>query len=66
LQLGQAHLLDVEKFLLPSYEIKDEEVESEVNRFNAALKLTIEEIEEIKEKQGNQHQMKQGQFLMFT
>jgi phosphotransferase system enzyme I (PtsI) len=48
--IGRAHLLDVEKFLLPSYEINDEEVESEVNRFNSALKLTVEEIEEIKEK----------------
>lgn len=47
--IGYAHLLSVEDFPLPAYEVKPEEVESEVNRFNSALKLTIDELNSVKE-----------------
>jgi len=54
--IGRAHPLDVEAALIPSYEIKESEVDAEVSKFNAALNRTIDELTAVKDEAGQNAQ----------
>lgn len=47
--IGHAHLISFEEIPIPSYEIEEGEADIEVARFNRALNLVIEELENVKE-----------------
>ncbi|MFB3851712.1 MAG: phosphoenolpyruvate--protein phosphotransferase [Acidobacteriota bacterium] len=47
--IGRAHLISFEEIPIPSYEIAESEADNEVSRFNRALNLVVEELENVKE-----------------
>jgi len=49
IRIGKAYVYKGNKIIIPKYMIKDEEVESELGRFNTALDKTKKEITEIQE-----------------
>jgi phosphotransferase system enzyme I (PtsI) len=49
IRIGKAYVYKGDKIIIPKYMIKDEEIESELDRLNIALDKTKKEITEIQE-----------------